>query len=240
MSTVRPLVLILENDVDLAALLVRTLDEQGFEAQSVGLVRDFERRLSQVRPAICIVDMSLPDGAGFEVMARRLKSDAIPAIAISGVWTDVSYRVMGLEMGADDYLLKPIDPRELVARMRAVLRRAEGAASTEDNIVRFAGWMADLHSHRLVAPDGEEIDLSASEVRLLRVLALRPQRVQTRETLMEWDEAPGNIAFDRSIDVRISRLRAKLREDPRNPQIIKTVYGAGYMFTPAVEWSRGG
>ncbi|MGQ3673377.1 winged helix-turn-helix domain-containing protein [Xanthobacter sp. TB0136] len=240
MSTVRPLVLILENDADLAAILVRTFGEQGFEAQSVGLVRDFERRLAQVRPAICIVDMSLPDGAGFEVIARRLKSEAIPAIAISGVWTDVSYRVLGLEMGADDYLLKPIDPRELVARVRAVLRRVEGAAGAEDNIVRFSGWTADFHGHRLIAPNGDEIDLSASEVRLLRALASRPQRVQTRETLMEGDETAGNIAFDRSIDVRISRLRAKLREDPRNPLIIKTVYGAGYMFAPAVEWSRGG
>lgn len=239
MSTVRPLVLILENDTDLAALLVRTLGEHGFDAESVGMVRHFERRLAQVRPAICIVDMNLPDGAGFEVMARRLKSDAIPAIAISGVWTDVSYRVLGLEMGADDYLLKPLDPRELVARVRAVLRRADGAAAaaaTGDNFARFCGWTADFRGHRLIAPDAEEIDLSASEVRLLRVLASRPQRVQTRETLMEGDETAGNIAFDRSIDVRVSRLRAKLREDPRNPLIIKTVYGAGYMFVPPVDW----
>lgn len=234
----RPLVLVLENDVDLAALLVRTLNEHGYEAQSVGLVRDFERRLSQVRPAICILDMSLPDGAGFEVMARRLKTEAIPAIAISGVWTEVSDRVLGLEMGADDYLLKPVDPRELVARIRAVLRRTEGAAGSQDGVARFSGWTVDFHGHRLIAPDAVEIDLSAGEVRLLRALASRPQRVQTRDTLMEGDEASGTFAFDRSVDVRISRLRAKLREDPRNPQIIKTVYGAGYMFAPAVAWSQ--
>jgi len=239
MTTSRPLVLVLEDDRDLAALLVRTFREHGFDAEAIGLVRDFERRLTQVQPAICIVDMNLPDGPGLEVMTRRLKAQSIPAIAMSGVWTDVSDRVLGLEMGADDYLLKPVDPREVVARARAVLRRADGAAAAEDGVARFGGWTADFRGHRLIAPDASEIELSASEVRLLRALASRPQRVQTRETLMEGDEAAGAIAFDRSIDVRISRLRAKLREDPRNPRIIKTIYGAGYMFAPTVQWSRG-
>lgn len=236
MATTRPLVLVLEDDADFAGLLVRTLREHGFDAESVGLVRDFDRRLTQVCPAICIVDMNLPDGPGMDVISRRLKADAIPTIVVSGVWTEVSDRVLGLEMGADDYLLKPINPRELVARVRAVLRRSAGGTSAEDRMARFSGWTADFQGHRLIAPDAAEVVLSASEVRLLRALALRPQRVQTRETLMEEDDAGGTIAFDRSIDVRISRLRAKLREDPRNPRIIKTIYGAGYMFTPAVEW----
>lgn len=235
MPTTRPLVLVLEDDCDLAPMLVRTFREHGFDAEAIGLVREFERRLTQVRPAICIVDMSLPDGPGLEVMTRRLKSDAIPTIAISGVWTEVSDRVLGLEMGADDYLLKPFNLRELVARVRAVLRRAEGASGAEDSLARFSGWTADFRGHLLIAPDAEQIELSTGEVRLLRALASRPQRVQSRETLME-DDVAGSIAFDRSIDVRISRLRAKLREDPRNPKIIKTIYGAGYMFASAVEW----
>ncbi|PJN95527.1 DNA-binding response regulator [Amaricoccus sp. HAR-UPW-R2A-40] len=239
MATARPLVLVLEDDSDLASALVRTFREHGFDAGSAGLVRDFERRLSQVRPAICVIDMNLPDGAGLDVIGRRLKSEAIPAILMSGVWTEVSYRVLGLEMGADDYLLKPVDPREMVARVRAVLRRSEGAAQDDDRFAHFGGWTADFRGHRLIAPDASEVELSASEVRLLRALASRPQRVQTRETLMEDDEAAGTLPFDRSIDVRISRLRAKLREDPRNPRIIKTIYGAGYMFAPKVEWSRG-
>lgn len=239
MSTTRQLVLVLEDDPDLASLFVRSLREHGFDAETVGLVRDFERRLTQVRPAICIVDMNLPDGRGMEVIARRLKVDAIPAIALSGVWTDVADRVLGLELGADDYLLKPVDPRELVARVRAVLRRSEALADADDSVARFNGWTADFRGHRLIAPDAAEVELSASEVRLLRALASRPQRVQTRETLMEEEADAGVIAFDRSIDVRISRLRAKLREDPRNPRIIKTIYGAGYMFAPSVEWSRG-
>jgi DNA-binding response OmpR family regulator len=236
MTATRPLVLILEDDADLAALLTRTFREHGFDAESVGLTRDFERRLTQVRPAICILDMNLPDGPALGVMGRRLKTDAIPMIAMSGVWTDVSDRVLGLETGADDYLLKPINPRELVARVRAVLRRAESAGAAEDRLALFGGWTADFRGHRLIAPDAAEIELSAGEVRLLRALALRPRRVQTRETLMEDVDGAGAQTFDRGIDVRISRLRAKLREDPRNPKIIKTIYGAGYMFAPAVEW----
>lgn len=236
MSVKHPLVFVLEDDRDLAAVLLRTLREHAFEAESFGLVRDFERRLTQVRPALCIVDMCLPDGSSLELVIRRLKADEIPAIVISGVWTGVSDRVLGLELGADDYVLKPFDPRELVARVRAVLRRAERAGGTRIEIARFSGWTADFRAHRLIAPDDEEIELSASEVRLLRNLASRPHCVQTRETLMDEDAAAGAIAFDRSIDVRISRLRVKLREDPRNPRIIKTIYGAGYMFTPAVEW----
>lgn len=240
MPTTSPLVLVLEDDTDLAALLVRTFCEHGFNAEATGLVRDFERRLTQVRPAICVIDMSLPDGPALEVMTRRIKSDAIPTIAISGVWTEVSDRVLGLEMGADDYMLKPVNPRELVARVRAVLRRSQGVAGAEDSVARFSGWIADFRGHRLIAPDTEEIELSASEVRLLRALVSRPQRVQSRETLMEDESAAGTIAFDRSIDVRISRLRVKLREDPRNPRIIKTIYGAGYMFASTVEWVRRG
>jgi DNA-binding response OmpR family regulator len=116
-----------------------------------------------------------------------------------------------------------------------MLRRSQGAGTGRNEIARFSGWSVDFRAHCLIAPDGARIELSASEVRLMHALATRPRRVQSRESLME-DDA-GAAAFDRSIDVRISRLRSKLREDPRNPQIIKTVYGAGYMFTPAVEWA---
>lgn len=238
MSTPRPMVLVLEDDRDLAQSLVRTLREHGFNAESVGLVRDFERRLGQVHPAICIVDMSLPDGSGLELALRRVRARSIPAIAMSGVWTEVSDRILGLEMGADDYLLKPFNPREMVARVRAVLRRSEPGADAEAGVAQFCGWTADFRGHCLVAPDDERIELSASEVRLLKALARRPLRVQTREMLMEDNDAAGAIAFDRSIDVRISRLRSKLREDPRNPRIIKTVYGAGYMFAATVEWTH--
>ncbi|MCB1354023.1 MAG: response regulator transcription factor [Rhodobacteraceae bacterium] len=236
MQTRQPLVFILEDDHDLATILVRTFREHGFDAESFGLIRNFERRLSQVRPALCFIDMRLPDGPGLDLATRRLHSENIPVIIISGVWTEVTDRVLGLEMGADDYLVKPFSPREAVARARAVLRRAEGTAERGAEIARFSGWTVDFRSHRLTAPDGEEIELSGSEVRLLRALVSLPQRVLSRETLMDGDGMSATITFDRSIDVRISRLRNKLREDPRNPRIIKTIYGAGYMFAPKVEW----
>jgi DNA-binding response OmpR family regulator len=239
MSQTRPLVFVLEDDRDLAAILQRTLETYGFDAESFDRALKFEQRLTQVRPDLCVVDMCLPDGPGLNVIARQLKSDAIPSIIISGVWTDVSDRVEALEVGADDYLLKPFSPRELVARVRAVLRRAAPVASRRVEIARFAGWTAEFHAYRLIAPDNREIELSASETRLLRVLVSHPQRVLTRETLMEDTAAAGALAFDRSIDVRISRLRTKLGEDPRNPRMIKTIYGAGYMFTAMVEWSSG-
>ena len=239
MSQTHPLVFVLEDDRDLAAILQRTLETYGFDAETFDRALKFEQRLTQVRPDLCVVDMCLPDEPGLNVIARQLKSDAIPSIIISGVWTDISDRVEALEIAADDYMLKPFSPRELVARVRAVLRRAGPATGTTVEIARFAGWTAEFHAHRLIAPDNREIELSASETRLLRVLVSHPQRVLTRETLMEDTAAAGALAYDRSIDVRISRLRTKLGEDPRNPRMIKTIYGAGYMFTPTVEWSSG-
>jgi two-component system, OmpR family, response regulator len=236
MTNAHPLVFVLEDEHDLAAVFIRVLRDHGFGTESFGLVRDLEHRLMQVRPDICIIDMCLPDGAGLDVVAGRLKAGRVPAILISGVMTEVPDRVIGLEMGADDYLLKPIDPRELVARVRVVLRRSQSAGPEGNQIARFGGWTVDFRGHCLTAPDGSKIELSASEVRLMHALASRPRRVQSRDSLMEDETAVA--AFDRSIDVRISRLRSKLREDPRNPQIIKTVYGAGYMFTPSVEWSH--
>ncbi|MCA8882894.1 MAG: response regulator transcription factor [Rhodobacteraceae bacterium] len=239
MTSKKKLVFILEDDHNLCAILVRTFEEHGFATESFGLIRNFERRLSQVRPAICLVDMRLPDGEGLDVAVRRLRGENVPVIIISGVWTEVTDRVLGLEMGADDYLIKPFSPREAVARARAVLRRAEGSSGQSSEIATFLGWTVDFGSHKLQEPDGTEVELSTSEVRLLHTLMSMPQRVLTREALMDGDGTSAKAAFDRSIDVRISRLRQKLGEDPRNPRIIKTIYGTGYMFAAKVEWLEG-
>lgn len=229
------LVFILEDDRQLCAILVRTFEEHGFLTESFGLIRNMERRLSQIRPGICLVDMRLPDGESLDLAARRLRKENIPVIIISGIWTEVSDRVLGLELGADDYLVKPFNPREVVARVRAVLRRAEGTAGNTTRVARFNGWTVDFGSHRLMAPDATEVELSTGDVRLLEGFIEMPQRVLTRDALME--RCGGSTAaFDRSIDVRVSRLRQKLREDPRNPRIIKTIHGAGYMFAAKVEW----
>jgi DNA-binding response OmpR family regulator len=150
---------------------------------------------------------------------------------------DVTDRVLGLELGADDYIVKPFEPRELVARVRSILRRYQRAASTdttgERSTARFAGWTFDANRHALTAPDDREVSLSAAEAGLLATLLRRPNKILSREQLLgERDVDP----FDRSIDVRISRLRRKLDDDPQNPRMIKTVYGAGYLFSAQVEW----
>ncbi|MCA8881537.1 MAG: response regulator transcription factor [Rhodobacteraceae bacterium] len=233
------MIFILEDDRQLAAILARTFEEHGFETETFGLIRNLERRLSQIRPALCFVDMRLPDGEGLDLTVRRLRKQKIPVIMMSGVWTEIPDRVIGLEMGADDYLVKPFSPREAVARAKAVLRRAEssdGAPSLQ--VARFNGWTVDLASHRLTAPDGHDVEVSTGDVRLLQSFLSMPQRVLTRETLME-SCGDSTAVFDRSIDVRVSRLRQKLGEDPRHPRIIKTVHGAGYMFAAKVEWLEG-
>lgn len=237
MSIARPIILVLDDDEDLSAILVRTLHNHGYAAEAVGRVRAMERRLEQIKPALCIIDVCLPDGESLDVIMRRLRRDAVPAIVISGRWTEVSDRIHGLEAGADDYMLKPFDPRELVARVGAVLRRSSDRTATEGEVARFAGWTADFRAHHLISPEGEEIELSSAEARLLRMLLTRPRRVQSREMLIEGADA-ARIAFDRSIDVRISRLRTKLRENPTNPRIIKTIYGAGYLLAATVEWPK--
>lgn len=233
----RPLVFVLEDDRAFCEVLVKAFEDHGFATESFRLGRSLERRLADRRPALCLVDMQLPDGQGLDLVVRRLRGDGIPVILISGVWTELSDRVLGLEQGADDYLVKPFSPREAVARARAVLRRCEsGATRNETEVARFAGWTVDFRSYQLIAPDGTEVEVTASEVRLLHTFLTLPRRVLTREALMDADGGAAGGAFDRSIDVRISRLRQKLGEDPRNPKLIKTVYGSGYMFTATIDW----
>jgi two-component system OmpR family response regulator len=152
-------------------------------------------------------------------------------------------RIVGLEMGADDYLPKPFNPRELLARIRAVLRRSEDAGRTADDpdrppVLHFEDWRMDLSARRLVGRDGEEIDLSSGEFDLLAALAQRPRRVLSRDQLLDLCKGRAAQPFDRSIDVQVGRLRRKIEPDPTQPRIITTVRGGGYMFAPEV--TRGG
>lgn len=235
MTETGKLVYILDDDQAFAKLLARTFEEHGFVAETFGLIRNFERRVAQQTPALCLVDMRLPDGGGLDVAVRRPGGGRIPVIFISGVMTDLADKVLGLEMGADDYLIKPFSPREAVARARAVLRRMGAGQDRKPDIAVFAGWSADFASHTLHAPDGTVSELSASEVKLLHSLVSAPHRVLSRAALVGEDGGEAR-AYDRSIDVRVSRLRHKLGEDPRNPRIIKTIFGSGYMFTATVDW----
>ncbi len=230
-------VLIVEDEESMAEPLAFLLRKEGFSTEIATNGPDALETFDRVGADIVLLDLMLPGMSGTEVCKQLRGRGAVPVIMVTAKDSEID-KVVGLELGADDYITKPYSTRELIARIRAVLRRAEGAERDDDRIARFEGWTADFRGHRLIAPDATEVELSAAEMRLLRALASRPQRVQTRETLMEEDEAAGTLPFDRSIDVRISRLRAKLREDPRNPRIIKTIYGAGYMFASKVEWTR--
>lgn len=225
MSENRSPVFLVEDDQDLAATLQRALEAHGFLVERFDRFRQFENRLAQLRPLICVVDANLPDHKGVEIVMRHLSEVAVPTIMISGVYTELPDRILGLELGADDFMLKPFSPRELVARIKAVVRRSAQRSDDSSGTIRFAGWAFRIESLILVAPDREEILLSASEARLLRSLIANAQRVISRDQLLDYICPLDHAAFDRSIDVKISRLRAKLRDQSRNPKIIKTVYG---------------
>lgn len=229
---------LLEDDSEIAAVIRRALESQGFGVERFSRCAALEQALRQQEPDLCLVDLGLPDGDGLGLVGEMLRRRRIPAIIVSGR-SEVTDRIIGLEVGADDYITKPFEPRELVARVRAVLRRKGGSrepAPSAARIVQFAGWTANFDACTLVAPDGEALEMSAAESDLLRIFVQSAGRVLSRSTLLDLNSQNDLAPFDRSIDVRVSRLRRKLREDPGSPAMIRTVYGAGYVFAPRVEW----
>jgi two-component system, OmpR family, response regulator len=232
-----PLVLILEDETDIAQLIGGALADYGFRTEHVATGRELLARARQVSPDLVIVDLGLPDMDGMQVV-RELQDGSPCAVLILTGRNDLTDRVLGLELGADDYIVKPFEPRELVARVRSILRRYQRAAAPEPtpherSVAVFANWRFDTNRLALSRPGGPEVNLSAAEAALLLGLLRRPNKILSREQLLgERDVDP----FDRSIDVRISRLRRKLDDDPHNPKLIKTVYGAGYLFAAPVAW----
>lgn len=229
-------IFVLEDEPEIARLICASLTEYGFRCEHLATGRQLLSRARQQTPDLCIVDLGLPDMDGMQVV-RELQDGSPCAVLILTGRNDVTDRVLGLELGADDYIVKPFEPRELVARVRSILRRYQRSAPMESvgekTIAHFAGWIFDSGRHAMTAPDGREVGLSAAEASLLAVLLRRPNKIFSREQLLgERDVDP----FDRSIDVRISRLRRKLDDDPQNPKLIKTVYGAGYLFAAQVNW----
>jgi DNA-binding response OmpR family regulator len=233
------LIAIVEDDPDVARIIEQVLGDFAFRTVWCRSAADLLRRLRTLAPDLCIIDLGLPDMDGIEVMQRVRAQSACGIVILTGR-AHVSDRVMGLELGADDYVLKPFEPRELVARVRSILRRHEkaGKAGTPTReIAEFGNWRFNLGNNTLHATNGEEHLLSTSEAELLKVFVSNPNRILQREQLMGTrDLAP----TDRSIDVRISRLRRKLEPDPQGPAFIKTVYGAGYLFLATVNWPTEG
>ena len=229
----QPQLLVVDDDTGIRNLLSRYLAEQGFLVSAVADGRTMDAWLAKKTPNLIILDLMLPGEHGLS-LARRLRSDLkVPIIMISARGEDVD-RIVGLEVGADDYLAKPFNPRELLARIRAVLRRnpPEGVYD-EKAIDDFVfGPYKFRPAQRSLFKQDQEVKISRAEYELLNVLVRHPGRVLSRDFIMESLGGRDRNPFDRSIDVRVTRLRHKIEDNPSHPRFIKTVWGSGYQFNP--------
>jgi len=229
-----PLVTILDDEPAIRTMLSDALQDAGFRTMTFARATEFEAALRTARPDVCLVDLSLPDRDGLTLVHRLALEQGATVIIISGR-AQVQDKVTGLELGADDYIIKPFDPAEVVARIRARLRRDTATPQTGDT-ARFNGWIAHFDRYVLEDDAGRETPFSHAEGEVLRLFLERPKRLISRQAMQEALGGAAGDSFDRAMDVRISRLRTKLREDPRNPRLIKTIYGAGYIFLDDVTW----
>ena len=229
-----PLVTILDDEPEIRQLLADTLQEAGFRTMSFGRATEFEAALKSCQPDLCLVDLSLPDRDGLSLVHRLALEQGATVIIISGR-AQVQDRITGLELGADDYIIKPFDPSEVVARIRARLRKSKATKSSGET-AQFEGWTAHFDRFTLENTDGTETPFSHAEGAVLRLFLESPKRLITRAYMQETLGGAAGESFDRAMDVRISRLRTKLQEDPKNPRLIKTIYGAGYIFLGDVSW----
>ena len=227
-------ILVVDDDAGLRELLQEYLSAQGFAVATVGDGSGMDAHLAQHPADLVILDLMLPGEDGLS-LARRLRTHSdLPIIMLSARGEDVD-RIVGLEVGADDYLAKPFNPRELLARIRALLRRNEqGLHKHEEDkteIRRFGPFTMDVDARVLHKLD-RTVQLTSGEFNLLRIFAEHPNRVLGRDTLMDMLKGYERSPFDRSIDVRVTRLRRKIEDDPNAPGFIRTVWGEGYLFSP--------
>ncbi|MDG1457944.1 MAG: response regulator transcription factor [Pseudoprimorskyibacter sp.] len=228
------LIAILDDEPEIRRILADALETAGYQTQSFGRATEFEAALRRVTPDLCLVDLGLPDRDGLTLVHRLALELGATVIIISGR-AQVQDRVTGLELGADDYIIKPFEPAEVVARVRARLRSQRNQTNSTDQ-ARFHDWTVFFNRYVLQSPDGRTISFSHAEGEVLRLFLQSPNRLITRAQMQEYLGGAASESFDRAMDVRISRLRTKLGEDPRNPKIIKTIYGAGYIFLSDVAW----
>ena len=219
------------------AMIADYLSEHGFSVRTVASGSEMTRELPRVTVDLLLLDVRLTDADGLDLVRELRMKSALPIIVMSGHRRDEVDRILGLELGADDYITKPFAMRELLARIRAVLRRVDAAPPTHGKSrarYRF-GWELALRTRRLTAPTGEDVTLTKGEFSLLAAFVASPQQVLSREQLLTASRVHEQEVFDRSIDVQILRLRRKLEEDPSRPQLIRTERGVGYLFTATVE-----
>jgi DNA-binding response OmpR family regulator len=234
-------VLVVDDDADVRQMIVDYLGDNDIRTTALPDGRDVNRIMAEDVIDLLILDLKLPGEDGMQIV-RRLRDDSnLPIIMLSGR-RDEADRVMGLELGADDYLTKPFSPRELLARIRALLRRARAQQTVADGLARvrayrFAGWVLNVRLRRLTTPIGEAVALTNNEFNLLAAFLAAPQRVLTREQLLDMSRLHNDEVYDRAIDVQVGRLRRKLEAED-GMSFIRTERGAGYAFTAEVEAVR--
>jgi DNA-binding response OmpR family regulator len=232
-------ILVVEDDPTVSSFIEEYLGSQGYQVSTAKDGTGMRHVLSRQEVDLVILDLMLPGEDGLE-LAREIRSHSdVPIVMVTGR-SDTVDRVVGLEMGADDYIPKPFEARELLARIRSVLRRSQKTVAAKEetkprqNKAGFAGWNLDLGRRRLTSADGEEVRLTSAEFDLLVAFVNNPDKVLTRDRLLDLVYGREMFPFERSIDVLVMRLRGKIELDRGNPMLIKTVRGAGYIFTPEV------
>ena len=230
-------ILIVDDDRDIRTLLADYLESNSYRALCAADGLAMWKMLDEAKPDLVVLDLNLPGDDGLTLCRKLRAQSTLPVIMLTARGEPLD-RILGLEMGADDYLPKPFEPRELLARIRSVLRRSNampaGSGSDKAQQMKFSGWTLDLTARHLLNPDGIVIMLSGAEFRLLKVFLEHPNRVLNRDQLLNLTQGRDADPFDRSIDIQISRLRQKLGEDARMPQIIKTVRNGGYVLAGQV------
>jgi two-component system, OmpR family, response regulator len=235
-----PHLLVVDDDAEIRSLLSTLLTGRGYRVTTAREEQEMRHVLVSSRIDLVILDLMLPGKDGLTICRELRASRPIPIIMLTARG-DPTDRVVGLEIGADDYLPKPFDVHELEARIRAVLRRSSAEIATSDHDLgstfTFAGWKLNARLRQLLSPEGALVDLTSGEFDLLLAFVERPERVLSRNQLMDLVRGRDATAFDRSIDVLVSRLRRKIERDSKAPEFIKTVRSAGYQFTPVVDRS---
>lgn len=230
-------ILVVDDDREISTLLAEYLEKNGYKALTAGDGKAMWKVLDENRIDLIVLDLNLPGEDGLTLCRNLRARSNIPVIMLTARGEPLD-RILGLEMGADDYLPKPFEPRELFARIRSVLRRTHALPpnmdSAEPQQVRFAGWTMDYTARHLINPDGVVVALSGAEFRLLKIFLDHANRVLSRDQLLNLTQGRDADPFDRSIDLQISRLRQKLGDDARSPQIIKTVRNEGYVLATLV------
>ena len=231
-------ILVVDDEPEITELLRRYLSTQGYHVSTAANGTAMRRLLAEEDIDLLLLDLGLPGEDGLALMRSLREHSSGPVIVVTGRGEPVD-RIIGLEVGADDYITKPFDVRELGARVRSVLRRTiersdKPAPGDAADAVRFAGWTLHLDARRLESPRGTTVELTTGEFELLAALVKSPGRVLSRDELLAATRNREAGPFDRTIDVQIGRLRRKIETDPQHPEIIKSVRGAGYLFTPKV------